>query len=90
MRIKLSYIIPVLTASAAAAAIAAAPTALATSTAAANSPQGRQTRIDLGPTGSQCKLPGNVQPDNSPPYPYYPCYPSYHSYGGYHSGGGDR
>jgi hypothetical protein len=88
MRIKLNYITPLLAAGAAVAAIAAAPTAVAVPNAAADSAQGEQTRIDSGPTGSPCPLPGNVQPDNSPPYPYYPCYPSYHNYGG--DRGGDR
>ncbi len=88
MRIKLNYITPLLAAGAAVAAIAAAPTAVAVPNAAADSAQGEQTRIDSGPTGSPCLLPGNVQPDNSPPYPYYPCYPSYHNYGG--DRGGDR
>jgi hypothetical protein len=87
MRIKLNYITPLLAAGAAVAAIATAPTAVAVPNAAADSAQGQQTRIDSGPTASPCPLPGNVQPDNSPPYPYYPCYPSYHGYGGY---GGDR
>jgi hypothetical protein len=88
MRIRPNYITALLAAGAAVAAIAAAPTAVAAPNAAADSAQGQQTRIDSGPTGSPCPLPGNVQPDNSPPYPYYPCYPSYHNYGG--DRGGDR
>jgi hypothetical protein len=67
MRIKLNYITPLLAAGAAVAAIATAPTAVAVPNAAADSAQGQQTRIDSGPTASPCPLPGNVQPDNSPP-----------------------
>jgi hypothetical protein len=79
---RTNYISPLLAAGAVAAAIATAATAVAAPTVAPDSAQGQQTRIDSGPTGSQCQLPGNVQPDNSPPYPYFPCYPSYHNYGG--------
>jgi hypothetical protein len=81
MRIRPNYITALLAAGAAVAAVAVP-------NAAADSAQGQQTRIDSGPTASPCPLPGNVQPDNSPPYPYYPCYPSYHNYGG--DRGGDR
>jgi hypothetical protein len=88
MRIRTNYITPLLAAGAVAAAIATAATAVAAPTVAPDSAQGQQTRIDSGPPGSQCQLPGNVQPDNSPPYPYFPCYPSYHNYGG--DRGGDR
>jgi hypothetical protein len=88
MRIRPNYITPLLAAGAVAAAIAAAPTAVAAPTVAPDSARGEQTRVDLGPTESPCPLPGNVQPDNSPPYPYFPCYPSYHNYGG--DRGGDR
>ena len=88
MRNRPNYITALLAAGAVAAAIATAATAVAAPTVAPDSAQGKQTRIDSGPTGSPCPLPGNVQPDNSPPYPYYPCYPSYHNYGG--DRGGDR
>ena len=60
MRIKLTYITPLLAAAAAAVAIAAAPTA-----AAAN---GQQTC-----SGNICQSPGNVQINNTPPpVQYYP------------------
>jgi hypothetical protein len=59
MRIKLTYITPLLAAAAAAVAIAAAPTA-----AAANG----QTC-----SGNICQSPGNVQINNTPPpVQYYP------------------
>ena len=54
MRIKLTYIAPLLAAGAAAAAIAAAPTAAAASTG--------QTC-----TGNICLSPGNIQINNAPP-----------------------
>lgn len=60
MRIKLSYLTPLLAAGAAAAAIAAAPMAAAT---AAASPQSCSS---VG-AGSECQTPGNVQINDSPP-----------------------
>jgi hypothetical protein len=66
MRIKLSYIAPLLAGGAAAVAIAAAPIA-----AAAPTPQ--QTCSASG-TGTVCQSPGNVQINDAPPpvsfYPY--------------------
>jgi hypothetical protein len=91
MRIRLKYITPLLAAGAAAAAIAAAPAALAAPSAAANPQQAQENCIDLG-TDSQCQSPGNVQLNDSPPYPdypYYGVYPYYGYYGGYHGGYGD-
>jgi hypothetical protein len=59
MRIKLTYITPLLAAAAAAIAIAAAPTAAAA---------GGQTC-----SGNICQSPGNVQINNAPPrVQYYP------------------
>ena len=55
MRIKLTYITPLLAAAAAALAIAAAPTAAAAT-------NGQQTC-----TGNICQSPGNVQINNTPP-----------------------
>jgi hypothetical protein len=56
MRIKLTYITPLLAAGAAAAAIAAAPTALAAPAAALRSC-----------IGAICQSPGNVEINNAPP-----------------------
>jgi hypothetical protein len=61
MRIKLTYIAPLLAAGAAAVAIAAAPIAAA-------APTGGQTC-----SGNVCQSPGNVQINNAPPpVQYYP------------------
>jgi hypothetical protein len=67
MRIKLTYVTPLLAAGAAAVAILAAPTA-----AAAPTPL-QQTCIATG-AGTTCQSPGNVEITNTPPavsfYPY--------------------
>jgi hypothetical protein len=76
MRIKLSYITPLLAAGAATAAIAAAPTALAAPTVAAYPLQTQESCIDLG-TDTQCQSPGNAQINDSPGYLQYPYYPYY-------------
>jgi hypothetical protein len=79
MRIKLSYITPLIAAGAAAVAIVAAPTAFA------------QSCDDLGAGQTECQSPGNVQINDSPgPVQYTPQYPYWEgdlfSHGGY--GGG--
>jgi hypothetical protein len=67
MRIRLSYITPLLATGAAAVAIAAAPTATAAPTAI------HKTCSSSG-SGSTCQSPGNVEVNSSPPavsfYPY--------------------
>ena len=61
MRIKLTYIVPLLAAAAAALAITVAPTASAAT-------NGHQTC-----SGNICQSPGNVQINNTPPpVQYYP------------------
>jgi hypothetical protein len=84
MRIKLSYITPLIAAGAAAVAIAAAPTAFA------------QSCDSIGVGQTQCQSPGNVQINDSPgPVQYSPQYPywegdSYGHGGGFASGHGHR
>ena len=64
MRIKLSYITPLLAAGAAASAIAAAPIAAAAPTGKICSGSG---------SGSICQSPGNAEVNNAPPpVSYYP------------------
>ena len=84
MRIKLSYITPLIVAGAAAAAIAAAPTAFA------------QSCDYIGAGQTQCQSPGNVQINDSPgPVQYSPLYPywegDYYGHGGgFSTGHGHR
>src|SRR4051794_6546160 len=90
MQIRLTYITPLLAAGAPAPSIATAPAALAAPAAVANPAQAQENCIDWG-TDSQCQSPGNVQLNDSPPYPEYPYYgdyPYYGYYGGYHGGYG--
>ena len=69
MRIKLSYIAPLLAAGAGAVAIAAAPIA-----AAAPAGPAVEQSCTAGASGSTCESPGNVEINDSPPpvnfYPY--------------------
>ena len=69
MRIKLSYLTPLLAAGATAAAISAAPTAAAADV------------HSCQPASAVCQSPGNVQIDNSPASvqvgPYGPLYDGY-------------
>ena len=71
MRIKLSYLTPILGAAAVAAAISAAPIASAAPSAAPAPSQ--QTCTGSG-NGTVCQSPGNVQINDAPPpaqfYPY--------------------
>jgi hypothetical protein len=68
MRIKLSYVTPLLAAGAAAAAIAAAPTAMADPV--------QQSCTYQGESETLCQSPGNAQINDSPPYLQYgPQYP---------------
>jgi hypothetical protein len=65
MRIKLTYITPLLAAGAVAAAIAAAPIAGAASTG--------KSCTGSGGSGTICQSPGNVEINNAPPpVQYYP------------------
>ena len=70
MRIKLSYITPLLGAAAAAVAIIAAPIASAADT----GPATPQQSCGQSGTGTVCQSPGNVQINDAPPaagfYPY--------------------
>jgi hypothetical protein len=70
MRIKLSFITPLLGAAAAAVAISAAPIA----SAADNGPAVPQQSCAASGTGTVCESPGNVQINDTPPavgfYPY--------------------
>lgn len=70
MRMKLSYLTPLLGATAAAVAIIAAPIAAA----APSGPQAPTQSCGASGTGTVCESPGNVQINDSPPpvgfYPY--------------------
>ena len=77
MRIRLSYITPIL-AGAAAAAIASAPTAMADPV--------QQSCTYQGESETQCQSPGNAQINDAPPYLQYE--PQYPYFGGdFHHGG---
>jgi len=87
MRIKLTYLTPVLVAGAAAVAITAAPIA-----AAAPTPM-QQSCVNSG-AGTECQSPGNVEINDSPPPVSYDPY-GYdgfllggYGYGGFHGGYG--
>ena len=70
MRIKLTYIAPLLAAGAAAVAIAAAPTAAAAAIAAAPTAAAANGQTC---SGNICQSPGNVQINNAPaPVQYHP------------------
>ena len=73
MRIKLTYITPLLAAGAAAVAIAAAPTAAAVAIAAAPTAAAANGQTC---SGNICQSPGNVQINDSPPTVQF------HPYGG--------
>lgn len=95
MRMKLSYMTPLLGAAAAAVAIVAAPLA----SAAAPGPGAPQQSCGQSGTGTVCESPGNVQLNDAPPavgfYPYGGDafllggggYGGFHG-GGFHGGGG--
>ena len=94
MRMKLSYMTPILGAAAAAVAIVAAPIAAA----APSNPAPTQSCNQSG-TGTVCESPGNVQiNDAPPPVSFYPYggeaflmggggYVGGHQGGGFHGGG---
>jgi hypothetical protein len=88
MRIKLTYITPLLAAGAAGVAIAAAPIAAA-------APAPAQQSCAQTASGSECQSPGNVEINDSPPpvnfYPYGGEDFLLGGYGGgFHGGGGHR
>lgn len=93
MRIKLSYMTPLVGAAAAAVAIVAAPIAAAAPTGAAN-PGPVQTACGSTGPGTECVTPGNAQINDSPPgvnyYPYGDFGLALGGYGGGHGGGGHR
>jgi hypothetical protein len=89
MRVKLSYITPLLGAAAVATAIIAAPIAAA----AAADPGAVQQSCGASGSGTVCQSPGNVQINDSPPpvnfYPYGgDAFLLGGSGGGFHGGGG--
>ena len=87
MRVKSSYLTPLLAAGAVAVAISAAPTA-----AAASAPL--QQSCTESASGSECESPGNVQINDTPPpmsfdpYGADPFLLGGPGYGGFHGGGG--
>jgi len=94
MRVKLTYLMPMLAAGAAALAISAAPIASAASTS-------LQQSCTQTASGSECDSPGNVEINDTPPPvnfdPYgdegfllggFGGYGGFH--GGFHGGGGHR
>ena len=87
MRVKSSYLTPLLAAGAVAVAISAAPTA-----AAASAPL-QQSCTEIA-SGSECESPGNVQINDTPPpmnfgpYGADPFLLGGFGYGGFHGGGG--
>lgn len=73
MRIKLSYMTPLIGAAAAAAAIAAAPIATAAPTHAHSPSQVQQSCANMGATQTECQSPGNAQVYDAPPQvDYFP------------------
>jgi hypothetical protein len=89
MRMKLSYMTPLLGAAAAGVAIIVAPIAAA----APAGPAAPQQSCGVSGTGSVCESPGNVQINDSPPavgfYPYGGDAFLLGGYGrGFHGGGG--
>ena len=73
MRIKLSYMTPLVGSAAAAVAIAAAPIATAAPTAASGPSQVQQSCTNLGGTQTECQSPGNAQVYDAPPQvDYFP------------------
>jgi hypothetical protein len=87
MRVKLTYLMSVLAAGAAAAAISAAPIASAAV---------QQSCTDTA-SGSECQSPGNVEINDTPPPVSFDPYGydgfllgGFGGYGGFHGGGGHR
>jgi hypothetical protein len=73
VRIKLSYMTPLLGPAVAAVAIAAAPIATAEPTAASGPSQDQQSCNSLGGTQTECQSPGNAQIYDAPPQvDYFP------------------
>jgi hypothetical protein len=73
LRIKLSYMTPLIGAAAAAVAIAAAPIATAAPTHANGPSQVQQSCANLGGTQTECQSPGNAQVYDGPPQvDYFP------------------
>jgi hypothetical protein len=92
MRVKLSYITPLLGAAAVATAIIAAPIAAAATTA---DPGAVQQSCGASGSGTVCQSPGNAQINDSPPpvnfYPYGgEAFLLGGETGGFHGGGGHR
>ena len=73
MRIKLTFVAPLLVAGAAVVAVTAAPIAAAAPSHAPAKPPAQQSCATSGP-GTVCQSPGNVQINDAPPpvsfYPY--------------------
>lgn len=87
MRIRLSYLTPLLAAGAAAAAVALAPTALADDT---TGPDPATQSCTSAGSDTECQSPGNVQINDSPgPVQYTPQYPYWEGsfFDGAHRGG---
>ncbi len=89
MRVKLTYLMPMLAAGAAAVAISAAPIASAASTI-------QQSCTD-SVSGSECQSPGNVEINDTPAPMNFDPYGDdgfllggFGGYGGFHGGGGHR
>jgi hypothetical protein len=90
MRVRLTYLMPMLAAGAVAVAISAAPIASADSTAV------QQSCTD-SVSGSECQSPGNVEINDTPAPTNFDPYGDeglllggFGGYGGFHGGGGHR